>query len=185
MSDETANDSFLRMILQLISFFVRHSFDSIRGTHPRNLTFITVLTEVLLYLQEQRTIAEGGASLYALTTTRTETFIDSIFEIWFLHELARDGTRRTELVLGSCIQILHTWTIVATAEIAIATHTVSMEAFHRRYRKHTVGLTPSTLGTGVWVNLPEGITLPAFSFGGKYTAGRHTYACYQQSAAFL
>ena len=176
MSDETANDSLLRMVLQLICFFVRHSLDGIRGTYPRNLTLITVLAEVLLNLQEQRTIAERGASFHALAATRTETFIDRIFEIRFLHELACDGTRRTELVLGSRIQILYTWTIVATAEIAIATHTVSMETLHRRHREHTISLTPSTLGTGIWVDLPEGVTLLTFGSGGKYTASCHTYA---------
>jgi len=176
MSDKAANDSFLRMVLQLISFFVRHSLDGIRGTHPRNLTLITVLTEVLLNLQEQRTVAEGGASLHALAATRTETFIDRIFEIWFLHELACDGTRRTELILGSRIQIFHTGAIVATAEIAIATYTISMKALHCRHREHTISLTPSALGTGIWVDLPEGVTLLTFGSGGKYTAGCHTYA---------
>jgi hypothetical protein len=139
----------------------------------------------LLYLQEQRAIAERGASLHTLTASRTEIFINSIFEIRFLHELARDGSRRAKLVFGSRIQILHAWTIVAAAEIAIATHTIGMEALHRRHREHTIGLTPSTLGTGVWVNLPKSITLLAFGSGGKYTTSCHTYACYQQSATFL
>ena len=176
MSDEIANDSSLRMVFQLICFFVRHSLDGIRGTHPRNLTLITVLAEVLLNLQEQRAVTEGGTTLHALAATRTEVLVDSIFEIRLFHELAGDCTRRTELVLSSRIQILHTGTIVATAEIAIATHTVSMEAFHRRHREHTISLTPSTLGTGIWVNLPEGVTLLAFGSGGKYSASCYAYA---------
>ena len=91
------------MVLQLISFFIRHSLDGIRRTHPRNFTLVAVLAEVLLYLQEQRTIAEGGTTLHALAAARTEVLVDGIFKVRFLHELPRDGSRRTKLVLGSRI----------------------------------------------------------------------------------
>ena len=145
----------LRMVFQFIGMSIRYTLNGIGRTNPGNGTFVALLALLLVNLQEQGTIAEGSASLYAFATTRAEILINGIFEIGLLHKFPGDGSCGTHHVLRSCVQFLHIGAIIPATQVTVTTHLVGMEALHRRDRQHTIRLASSALSAFVRVNLPK------------------------------
>ena len=120
------------MIFQFIGILARDTLDGIRRTHAGNLALVALLAQVLLNLQEKRTVAKTGTALDTLSATVAEGLVDGIFKVGLLYELARDGACWAHQILCRRVQVLHTGTIVSSAQITISAHLVGMETLDGR-----------------------------------------------------
>ncbi len=115
----------------------------------------------MAYLQLERAVAKSAASLDAPTAAQTKVFIDGVFEIGIFNVSSLESTRRTELILGTCIPTHRVRYQITAAEIAVAAHGKVVKAFHGRRGQHARRCAVSALNTFVGVQLPNmGVILP-------------------------
>ena len=133
------------MVFQLIGRSYGYTLDGARNADLRYGTLVTLQAPLLLYLEEQRAVAERRTALHTFSTTVTEVLVNGIFEVGLLNKTPRDGTCRTHQILGCRIELLHTLTIVATAEVAVTAYLIGVETLHRRYPHHAFRLTAPAL----------------------------------------
>jgi hypothetical protein len=142
-----------------------------------------LLAQILINLQEKRTIPEGSASFHTFATTSAEFLVDGIFEIWLLDKLTPDGTRGTHQILGCRIQFLHIGAIITSAQIAVAAYPIGMEALYSRNRQYTVRLASTALCTFVGVNLPKDIPFITTRLCRKQSSRYHGHSPSQHRTA--
>jgi hypothetical protein len=114
-------------------------------------------------LQLKRAIAKSSTSLNALTATVTQLLINLVLKIGILHKLSFDGTGRAKLILGSCGKVSGLGAEIASAKVAVTTHTVNVHALNRRRRFYAASSALSTLNALSGVELPNHLLRRRFS----------------------
>ena len=110
---------------------------------------------VVADLQEQRTVAEAVAALDAFGATDAKILVDRVFVIRIFDEGAFDGDGRAKLIFGGSGEGVGLGFEVAGAEIAVAAHGVSVDAFHGGLFEHAIGRTVAATNALLRVNLPD------------------------------
>jgi len=133
----------------------RHSLDRVSGAGAGDGTLVAVDTMVVSDLQMERAVAEHRAALHAFGATDAERFVDRVFVVWVFDELPLDRAGRAELVFSGGGEFVGLRLKVTGAELAIAAHVETVDAFHRRLFQHAFRRAPAALRTFPRVNLPD------------------------------
>jgi hypothetical protein len=107
-------------------------------------------------LQKQGAVAEPIATFNAFRAPNTKRFLNPVFVIRVLDERPFNGCSGTELVLGTCVQVVGFGLKITSAKLAVTADRVSVHASDRGLLKHTTCGAKPTSHAFLWIYLPDG-----------------------------
>jgi hypothetical protein len=132
-----------------------HTHKGLCWTGFSDATGITILAPVMPDLQIEGAIPKIRTAFHAESASCAKRFLNRIFEIRRFNKCPADRACRTNLVFCSFVKAGGVWLEVTKAELAIATHLITMRTFNSRGLKHAFGFTLAALNAFSRIKLPD------------------------------